>query len=646
MAFINEYPYSDFNEYNLDWVITHMRDLLTGWAEMREEWSGVKTDWEAMTEDFEKLGQDFIDFKDYVTHYLQNLDIQDEVNHKIDEMAAAGYFSNLFVELFTDDIEAKAALTTTTWLAANITEPEGVVIDTSLTVAGACADAKATGDAIDYIKTELEEAEVARDVDFTGGIEGYFILASNGNLAASGDFNISPEIEIYKGETLNFHGGGYLTNVAMVSKVVGATYVPLVTSETGHTDYTYTATEDMTIVLSYIVAIPPYAMITYPVQSSINAMKTELDGDISDLAAITTTVATEFVDNSEKMIGKQAQGNADHTQVSLSNGPDGYVVAKALVTDQTKARICCYASTDQRWTVGYFCAKLDGTIISQFNDTAGEYTVTIDIPSGTEVIYANNNNHDTSPYVELLENVIVNAGYTRTESDAMYDKRSFCDLSIFEKFGVVGDSYASGELYYGGSYHDKYFNSWGQVMARKHGTTCTNYSGGGLTTRSWLTSAYGLSLVNSSDPEDIYYLALGINDVYSLGIGYLGDITDITSHGSYTEYGDTFYGNYGKIIEQILLHAPHAKLVMFTCAATTGYYPDFNDAIIEIAEHYNIPYIVQADDDFFTSDVYLDMEGGHPTSIAYSGMAVAFERLLNKCIVDNLSYFRDLYMYD
>ena len=103
----------------------------------------------------------------------------------------------------------------------------------------------------------------------------------------------------------------------------------------------------------------------------------------------------------------------------------------------------------------------------------------------------------------------------------------YCDISIFRKFGVIGDSFASGELYYGGGYHDKYFNSWGQVMARKHGTICTNYSSGGLTTRSWLTDSKGLPLLNASDPDDIYYLVLGINDNYSLGLSYLGSISDI-----------------------------------------------------------------------------------------------------------------------
>lgn len=225
-------------------------------------------------------------------------------------------------------------------------------------------------------------------------------------------------------------------------------------------------------------------------------------------------------------------------------------------------------------------------------------------------------------------------------------EKPYCDLSIFRKFGVVGDSYASGELYYDEAYHDKYFNSWGQVMARKHGTICTNYSSGGLHTRSWLTAQKGLPLLLENEPEDAYYLALGINDYYALGESYLGSIADIADYSSYTDYGDTFYGNYGRIIEQIQNHAPNSKLVMFTCASTEELPQKFNNAIVEIANHYELPYVVQADDDFFQNKVYTNMSGGHPTSIAYSGMAVAFERLLNNCILNNMSYFFDIYMYD
>ena len=216
-------------------------------------------------------------------------------------------------------------------------------------------------------------------------------------------------------------------------------------------------------------------------------------------------------------------------------------------------------------------------------------------------------------------------------------------LSMFLKFGVIGDSYASGVIYetYGSS-DEHYENSWGQIMARKFGTTCTNYSHGGLSTRTWLTHEYGLTKLLAADPDDIYYCALGINDYSQLGIEYLGTIEDIDDE-DYTQNADTFYGNYGKIISNIKIHAPDALIVMFTCANTAEVPSQFSEAIIAIANHFNIPYIVQAEDPFFQSYIYTNMTGGHPTSIGYGGMANAFERLLQGSIQEHPDYYANAY---
>ena len=254
---------------------------------------------------------------------------------------------------------------------------------------------------------------------------------------------------------------------------------------------------------------------------------------------------------------------------------------------------------------------------------------------------------DGETYVIISSLVSVPISYTTTKINNTFDKPYTC-LSLFNKFGVIGDSYASGCLFYNGTSKDDYTHSWGQIMARKLGTVCTNYSKGGLSTRTWLTDAKGLPLVLTNEPEDIYYLALGINDEYSLGANYLGSLADITSHSSYQDYADSFYGNYGRIIEQIQAHAPHAKLVMFTLAHTnTTIAIQYSDAIIEIANHYEIPYIRQRDDPFFNSTFFWNnMVEGHPIAIGYSGMAEAFERLLNNCLRNNVLYFKDTFCYE
>ena len=141
----------------------------------------------------------------------------------------------------------------------------------------------------------------------------------------------------------------------------------------------------------------------------------------------------------------------------------------------------------------------------------------------------------------------------------------------------------------------------------------------------------------ANEPENIYYLVLGINDYWIHGESYIGTIDDITD--DYTQNPDTFYGNYARIIEQIQAHAPNSKQILFTVANTNAVAQKFTDAIIKIALHYGIPYIIQADDEYFKSREYVAMVGSHPTAVGYAGMANAFERLISDCIKDNYYYF-------
>ena len=215
-------------------------------------------------------------------------------------------------------------------------------------------------------------------------------------------------------------------------------------------------------------------------------------------------------------------------------------------------------------------------------------------------------------------------------------------LSVFRRFGVVGDSYASGAMY-NGDYILDYATSWGQIMAREYGTVCENYSRGGLTTRTWLTASEGLNKLKTTDPCDIYYLALGINDSNNLGVDYIGSSSDV-SLSNYSANADTYFGNYSRIISEIKKHAPKAKIVLFTLRENSDVRAAYNEAIKEIAALHGVPYIVQDDDEFFTSSFYNDtMDQGHPIAVTYSGMAKGYARLIADCVVNNVAYFANLY---
>ena len=77
--FEHKYVYSDFNEYNLDWVIKTAKDLTVEWAETKTEWGDYKTEIDNAIA--------------YINNYFNNLNLQEEVDHKINELISDGTFS-------------------------------------------------------------------------------------------------------------------------------------------------------------------------------------------------------------------------------------------------------------------------------------------------------------------------------------------------------------------------------------------------------------------------------------------------------------------------------------------------------------------------------------------------------------------------
>lgn len=88
------------------------------------------------------------ELQSYVNTYFDSLDVQEEINNKLDAMASDGSLSELlspFIPSLVSD-----------WLSENIT-PTSPAIDASLSVSGAGADAKIVGDKFKTIKENIDD---------------------------------------------------------------------------------------------------------------------------------------------------------------------------------------------------------------------------------------------------------------------------------------------------------------------------------------------------------------------------------------------------------------------------------------------------------------------------------------------------------
>jgi hypothetical protein len=93
MSMENLGPYSNFHELNQDWFLDQFNKLVE--------------QWKAMQKNFDSLEDAFNDLKSYVQDYFKNLDVQDEINNKLDEMYNNGDFNallSLFIPYVTPEM--------------------------------------------------------------------------------------------------------------------------------------------------------------------------------------------------------------------------------------------------------------------------------------------------------------------------------------------------------------------------------------------------------------------------------------------------------------------------------------------------------------------------------------------------------------
>ena len=110
------------HELNLDWILAKVKELATEWLQVHTE--------------FETMQQLVNGLEEYIRDYFENLDVQEEIDIKLDEMAGDGSLLALIRPVMIAYISS--------WLGDAITNPDSPPLDNTLMLSNAAAESRAT----------------------------------------------------------------------------------------------------------------------------------------------------------------------------------------------------------------------------------------------------------------------------------------------------------------------------------------------------------------------------------------------------------------------------------------------------------------------------------------------------------------------
>ena len=192
----NKYPYTDFHELNLDWFLKQFKELVSDWdafkTDLTEQWEQVSTDWQTLY--------------NYVHDYFDNLDVQNEIDHKLDEMVANGTMDALvqpYIDEYATDLRVlEARMDTFASLPDGSTTADAELIDirvgadgTTYATAGDAVRGQVNilEDCIDpYITTPLCYWNIGKNISASGDVQNNTSMALTSVITVNaGDFVIN-----------------------------------------------------------------------------------------------------------------------------------------------------------------------------------------------------------------------------------------------------------------------------------------------------------------------------------------------------------------------------------------------------------------------------------------------------------------------
>ena len=540
--------------------------------------------------------------------------------------AADAHSDMLAAKDYADNIADPVSGLVTSWLTDHITNPSNPPIDTSLSVAGSAADAKATGDAINEI------SEHSRNL----------IIASKEGVSVSSNGTISANIttDVYSAPVESGHTYYVTTNDS--SLICG--FFTMDPFSLGAQSYNN----------SRIIQNPRY--ITAPISGYIafrtlagyatpQITESRLEEPYIKPIVATDGTLREYALNNLVPFDNAASITADKYIDYVDGSEDplvGLFFAEYVVVGGGYLHYAATTNSPDRKGLAFYDSEGSYIVGYQMTGTAQD----IYIPESAVILKATiikTNDVSFSDYLNAINGKAVDM-FAPPMGPLGHISDDPGMLGIFLNVGCIGDSLASGEAYWneGGITQgaDFYEYSWGQFLARQTGNTYYNWSRGGLTSKTWNSSTYATECFDGNHLCEAYIIGLGQNDHnQSMTIGSSADI----DFADYNNNADTVYGNYAKIIQRIQDINPKAKIFVLTDMNPYVERDGYNAPMRDMPSLFSNVYLVDLQaygSRYYNSPILsAQMRAGHYNAYGYKLCSLLISNYINWIILTQPSEF-------
>ena len=595
-------------------------------------------------EALEELQDKFVELKDYVEHYFDNLDVQEEINAKLDQMVDDGELTTLigqYVQPIQDAYEARVDASIAEQFAAQNTRIENVEAQVSSAVEGTPLPATSTSDMTDTsriyvnttdgnwyyydgdsweiggvyestvlsdgsvdannlvsnLKTQLQQITIS-GADITLDTEEVYINIGTSQgyckFRPNTSFNVYGPFHMYKGDIVSFKASGTATNMTILGLDAGIDTVNNnerifwnIVSSIDTTLRTYTKVLDYTGDY-YITARATYGIedfkIYHKVKSFNNNDTINIDEYVNNVIVDSSTYP-EASYTPNKFV-KYADGTLSN---SATYSATDYIEIRPNTKIVLRSEVPSWKlGTQTDDTSGYAFYDADKNFISGVQKHYGIQSVELTVPVNAKYIR-----------LTLISTQIIN-GYKLYYSDLIGElikiKNSVTTnenlnrtMGITDNAVFIGDSLTNGAYYTASGTRYRNFYNYPYFLKKLMGiNSITELAKNGGTAQS-LWSQFGSQITATNS---VYFVWIGTNSTFT-------DTIDTDCAGNdYNDYANTETGCMGKILGKINSLEGN-KIVLINVFRGGGHPEQTNTMLNKFAQKFDIDLII----DTYNSDI-------------------------------------------